>query len=131
MIRDYKGDYKIGTYYFDGCPWEIYHEGNAWWLKREDMTIYWPAQDRLMLANNLWSNPTVYVDYISFPIYDGFWINFDCSSFDFIEWVFPSFFSFDETNDADVLDNSPAAVRFTNQIGEYIAKWEERKNLTK
>lgn len=131
MIHNYTGDYKIGTYYFDGCPWEIWHECNVWWLKREDMTIYWPAQDRLMLANILWSNPTVCTDHIYFPIYDGFWMNFDCSSADFVEWVFPSFFSFDEINDVEILDNSPAAIKFTNQIGKYVAEWEERKNLTK
>lgn len=131
MIHNYKGDYKIGTYYFDGCPWEIWHQNDAWWLKREDMTIYWPAQDRLMLADNLWSKPILYIDHINFPIYDGFWMDFDCSPADFVEWVFPSFFSFDEPNDAGVLNDSPAAVRFTTQVGEYVADWEERKNLTK
>lgn len=131
MIHNYKGDYKIGTYYFDGCPWEIWHQNDGWWLKREDMTIYWPAQDRLMLANILWSNPTVHLDRIHFPIYDTFWMDFDCSAIDFVEWVFPSFFSFDETKDADVLNNSSAAIRFITQIGEYVADWEERKNLTK
>lgn len=131
MIKDFSSDYKIGTYYLDGCPWEIWQVNGAWWLKRDDMTIFWPAEDRLMIATQLFSKPTIHYNYIEFSFYDDCWMELECSPDDFIQYVFPSLFDFELAEDIQLLHFSPASKRFRNQIGEYVAEWEERKNLTK
>lgn len=131
MIKDFSGDYQFGTYFLDGCPWGIWQVNDARWLKRDDMIIFWPAEDRLMIATQLFSKPMIYNDYIEFSFYDDCWMELECSSNDFIQYIFPSLFDFELAEDIELLHLSPASKRFRNQIGEYVAKWEKTKNLTK
>lgn len=66
MIKDFSGDYQLGTYFLDSCPWGIWRVNGAWWLKRDDMTIFWPAEDRLMIATQLFQNRQFIIIILSF-----------------------------------------------------------------